>query len=204
MVISVPIQDCGTKNRLTERGNNKLFFNMLRRFLGVFLGGAVFLTAGLAQERAPSFELVDYTGELQRLEDYRGKIVVLNFWATWCVPCASEMPIFVELQQRYAEQGVAVLAASFDDETTQENIPEFMQKTGMNFPVLMGTTMDHLQLFGMALSLPGTVFVDREGYIVFRIFGEATQSDVEDRVAWLLGQRQGEQPAAELDHLPDL
>ncbi len=191
-------------SRLTEQSNNQLFFNMLRQFLGVFLGSMVFLTAGLAQERAPSFELVDYTGQLQRLEEYRGKIVVLNFWATWCVPCASEMPIFVELQKRYAEQGVAVLAASFDDETTKENIPEFMQKTGMNFPVLMGTTMDHLQLFEMALSLPGTVFVDREGHVVFRIFGEAKRSDVVDRVAWLLGQWQGEQPAAKLDNLPDL
>jgi len=204
MVLSVPTLECGMESRSTMRGDQQSLANMLRQLLGAFLSGTIFLTAGLAQERAPSFELVDYTGQLQRLEDYRGKIVVLNFWATWCVPCASEMPIFVELQKRYAEQGVVVLAASFDDETTQENIPEFMQKTGMNFPVLMGTTMDHLQLFGMALSLPGTVFVDREGHIAFRIFGEATQSDIVDRVAWLLGQRRGEQPAAELDHLPDL
>lgn len=173
-------------------------------FTFAFLLVVLFLTEALAQEPAPAFELTDHTGRSQRLEDYRGRIVVLNFWATWCVPCATEMPIFVDVARSYGERGVAVLAASFDDEETEANIPEFMRKTGMNFPVLMGTTLDHLVLFGMAQSLPGTVFVDREGRIVFRIFGEAKRQDVVDRVEWLLGSRRGNQPAAELDNLPDL
>jgi len=166
--------------------------------------GMLFLAGGLAQEPAPAFELRDLSGQLQRLEDYRGKIVVLNFWATWCVPCTNEMPIFVDVQKRYGAQGVVVLAASFDDEKTKANIPEFMRRTGMNFPVLMGTTMDHLQLFGMALSLPGTVFVDREGNIFSRILGEAKKGDVQDRVEWLLGRRRGKQPVALLDNIPNL
>ena len=170
----------------------------------VALGGMVSPPASLAQEPAPALELTDHTGQLRRLEDYRGKIVVLNFWATWCVPCAAEMPIFVDVQKRYGARGVVVLAASFDDEQTKGNIPEFMRKTGMNFPVLLDATMDHLQLFGMALSLPGTVFVDREGRVFSRILGEAKQRDVVDRVEWLLGRRRGKQPAAELDNLPDL
>ena len=120
------------------------------------------------------------------------------------MPCATEMPIFVDVARSYGARGVAVLAASFDDEETEANIPEFMRKTGMNFPVLMGTTLDHLVLFGMAQSLPGTVFVDREGRIVFRILGEAKRQDVVDRVEWLLGRRRANQPAAELDNLPDL
>ena len=166
--------------------------------------GMLFLTEGMAQERAPTFELTDLSGRLQRLEDYRGKIVVLNFWATWCVPCTSEMPIFVEVAKDYGAQGVVVLAASFDDEKTTANIAEFMRKTGMNFPVLLDTTMDHLQLFGMALSLPGTVFVDREGNIFSRILGEAKRRDVRERVEWLLGRHSGKQPEALLDNIPNL
>ena len=162
------------------------------------------MAEGLSQDQAPPFELTDHAGQLQRLEDYRGKVVVLNFWATWCVPCTTEMPIFVDIQKRYGGQGVVVLAASFDDEETKGNIPEFARKTGMNFPVLMGTTLDHLELFGLALSLPGTVFVDREGRIFSRILGEATKGDVVDRVEWLLGRRQGEEPAALLDNIPEL
>lgn len=168
------------------------------------LWGMAFLTDGKAQERAPTFELTDLSGRLQRLEDYRGKVVVLNFWATWCVPCTTEMPIFVEVAKDYGPQGVVVLAASFDDEKTKANIPEFMRKTGMNFPVLLDTTMDHLQLFGMALSLPGTVFVDREGHIFSRILGEAKRRDVRDRVEWLLGRRRGKEPGALLDNIPNL
>ena len=170
----------------------------------VAFGGMVFPPARLAQEPAPALELTDHTGQLRRLEDYRGKIVVLNFWATWCVPCAAEMPIFVDVHKRYGARGVVVLAASFDDEQTKGNIAEFMRKTGMSFPVLLDATMDHLQLFGMALSLPGTVFVDREGRIFSRILGEAQKRDVVDRVEWLLGRRRGKEPAALLDNLPNL
>ena len=166
--------------------------------------GTVFLTGGLAQEAAPALEMTDHAGRVQRLDDYRGKVVILNFWATWCVPCATEMPIFVDVQKRYGKRGVVVLAASFDDEATKGNIPEFMRKTGMNFPVLMGATLDHLELFGMALSLPGTVFVDREGRIFSRILGEAKKGDVRERVEWLLGRRRGKEPEALLDNIPNL
>lgn len=168
----------------------------------VVLFGLVFLEAGSAQDAAPALELPDHTGQLQRLEDYRGKIVVLNFWATWCVPCAHEMPILVDVAKLYGARGVVVLAASLDTEETKANIPEFMRKRKMNFPVLVGTSPDHMQQFGIGEAIPATVFVNREGQIVSRVLGEAKKRDIVDRVEWLLGLRRSKEPAALLDNFP--
>lgn len=147
-----------------------------------------------AQQARPVLELPDHNGAIQRLEDHRGKVVVLNFWATWCGPCAREMPIFVEAQQRYGPRGVVVLAASLDDPATQSNIPAFLEKYRMNFPVLLGATADHLHQFEMGDGLPGTVFLDTEGRIFARIFGEAKKKDIFERIEWLLGDRKGKNP----------
>ena len=167
-----------------------------------FLFGLVFLRAGFAQDAEPALELPDHTGQLQKLADYRGKVVVLNFWATWCGPCAHEMSIFVETERRYGARGVVVLAASLDAEETKGNIPAFMKKHKMGFPVLVGATADHLQQFGMGESLPGTVFLDTEGRIVARILGEAKKRDVFARVDWLLGDRRGKEPKPLVSNLP--
>jgi peroxiredoxin len=155
----------------------------------IFLFGIVFLAGGSAQNAEPALELPDHTGQLQRLADYRGKVVVLNFWATWCGPCAAEMSIFVETHRRYSARGVVVLAASLDAEETKAKIPAFIEKHKMEFPVLVGATTDHLQQFGMGEGLPGTVFLDPEGRIFARILGSAKKRDVFARVDWLLGDR---------------
>ena len=173
------------------------FFTLLAAFW-------VFSANGLAQEAAPALEITDHTGKVQRLEDYRGKIVVLNFWATWCGPCAAEMPIFVDMHKRYGNRGVQILAASLDDDETKANIPAFMRKYKMAFPILMGATVDHLERFGLSQALPATVFIDREGNVFSRILGEAKKRDVQDRVEWLLGRRKGKQPEALLDNVPNL
>jgi len=168
----------------------------------IFLFGLVFLGAGFAQNAAPALELQDSTGKLQRLEDYRGKVVVLNFWATWCGPCAEEMSRFVETHRRYADRDVVVLAASLDAEQTKKNIPKFIQKHKMEFPVLMDATVDHLKQFELGELLPSTVFVDPEGRVFARILGEAKKSDIFARVDWLLGDRQKKEPKPLLGKLP--
>ena len=166
------------------------------------LAGAVCSQPSRAQEAAPALELPDHTGQVRRLEDYRGHIVVLNFWATWCGPCAFEMPIFVDAQKRFGSNGVVVLAASLDEEETKANIPKFMQKYKMNFPVLVGTTADHLKLFGMGEALPGTVFINRQGQIVARILGEARKGQIFERVEWFLGLGGRKPPPSLLDNVP--
>lgn len=151
----------------------------------------VFLQTGRAQVPPPDLELPDNAGQVRKLADYRGHIVVLNFWATWCGPCAAEMPRFVETQSLYGGRGVVVLAASLDAEETKANIPSFVTKYKMNFPVLVGATVDHLQRFEMGDGLPGTVFLDTEGRVFARIFGEAKKKVIFARVEWLLGDRKG-------------
>ena len=166
------------------------------------LAGMALLQSAWAQDTAPALELPDQSGQLQKLENYRGKVVVLNFWATWCGPCAAEMSIFVETERRYGARGVVVVAASLDAEETKGQIPAFIQKHKMGFPVLVGATADHLQQFGMGEGLPGTVFLDSEGRIFARILGEAKKRDVFERVEWLLGLHQGKEPAPVVDHIP--
>jgi len=151
-------------------------------------------TAGFAQVAEPALELADHTGQARKLDDYRGHVVVLNFWATWCGPCAAEMPRFVETQSLYGSRGVTVLAVSLDAAETQVNIPAFVTKYKMNFPVLVGATVDHLHLFEMGDGLPGTVFLDPEGHVFARIHGEAKKKDIFARVDWLLGDRKGKNP----------
>lgn len=152
---------------------------------------------------SPELELPDHTGQLRNLRDYRGKIVVLNFWATWCGPCVEEMPVFVEVQRRWGAGGVVVLAASLDTAETKSNIPKFMQKYKMGFPVLVGTSGEHLQQFGLGEAVPATVFLDPEGRIVARILGQAKKREVLERVEWLLGDRRGKEPKPLVNHLPN-
>ena len=166
----------------------------LRRFPLLFLAGLVFLGAAFADDMAPALELKDNTGQSQKLENYRGKIVVLNFWATWCGPCATEMSRFVETYHRYSDRGVVILAASLDPQETKKNIPKFIQVHKMEFPVLMDATVDNLKEFGMGEGVPGTVFIDPEGKIFARILGEAKKKDIFARVDWLLGDRNGKEP----------
>lgn len=170
-------------------------------FLAAWAGAVCWQSAG-AQEAAPALELPDHTGQARRLEDYRGHIVVLNFWATWCGPCAFEMPIFVDAQKRFGSNGVVVLAVSLDEEETKANIPKFMQKYKMNFPVLVGATADHMKLFGMGEALPGTVFLNRQGQIVARILGEGKKGQVFDRIEWFLGLGGRKPPPSLLDNVP--
>ena len=154
----------------------------------------VFPQTSRAQVPLPDLELPDNAGQVRKLDDYRGHVVVLNFWATWCGPCAAEMPRFVETQSLYGSRGVTVLAVSLDAAETQANIPAFVTKYKMNFPVLVGATVDHLHLFEMGDGLPGTVFLDPEGRVFARIHGEAKKKDIFARVDWLLGARKGKNP----------
>src|SRR6266550_7088411 len=88
---------------------------------------ALLAPAVFAQDLHPALALRDITGAEHSLEEYRGKIVVLNFWATWCLPCKYEMPLLVNLQNRYPDR-IVVVGASLDDKETQKRIPKFVAK----------------------------------------------------------------------------
>jgi thiol-disulfide isomerase/thioredoxin len=141
-----------------------------------------------AQQAAPSLKLHDLQGAQHSLEDYRGKPVLLNFWATWCVPCAAEMPLLNEMQEQYQGK-IVFIAASIDDEDMKPQVEAFIKKhQGEALSVMMGATLDTLDDFGVNQGMPGTVFIDGEGKIVDRITGALKRPDLEQRLRKLAGQ----------------
>lgn len=150
-----------------------------------------------APEEAPELALNDLSGARQNLASYRDKnIVVLNFWATWCVPCRAEMPMLVELQKKYAARGVQVIGASADDSDKQKEVEKFARKMKLNFPVWTGATTDDMRRFKLGTGLPATAIIDRNGQLVGRIMGVLEKADLENCIEWLLGDRSTPAPAA--------
>lgn len=143
--------------------------------------------------QAPALALNDLSGQEQTLASYKGKIVVLNFWATWCIPCRKEMPAFVNLQNEYAAWGVQVVAASADTAETQGQVVKFVREKKLSFPVWMGATTDHMLAFGLGAELPGTVIIDRDGTIVARYKGIIKEADLKKEIDALLEKQQAAQ-----------
>jgi peroxiredoxin len=134
---------------------------------------------------APDFELASLDGKRLRLSDYRGKAVLLNFWATWCAPCKIEMPWFVDLQKQYAAQGLQVIGVAMDD-SGEEAIAKFAREMGVNYPVLIGKEAVG-DAYGGVEFLPTTFIIDRQGRVVERVFGLVGRSEFEDNVKKALG-----------------
>lgn len=142
------------------------------------------------RKTAPEFTLKDASGKPVRLADYRGKVLILDFWATWCEPCAMEIPWFMDLERREKDHGLAVLGVSMDDEGW-DAVKPFAAKIGLNYPVVLGNDETAL-LYGGVDALPTTFLIDREGRIAAVHVGLADRRDIEDGVERLL---QTSQPA---------
>lgn len=120
----------------------------------------------------PGFQLADIDGRQRDITEWKGKVVVLNFWATWCPPCRRELPTFKALQTEYGPQGVQFVGISLDRD---ELVRDYARIEGLNYPQLVGPSkaLELGQLLGNKMgALPFTVVVDREGRIAERIFGE--------------------------------
>jgi thiol-disulfide isomerase/thioredoxin len=136
--------------------------------------------ADVRGQAAPDFELTSLDGKKVKLSDYRGKAVLLDFWATWCVPCKIEMPWFEELQKQYGPQGLQVLGVAMDD-TGQEAVAKFAKDVGASYTIVMGKEAV-AEAYGGLQFLPTTVFVGRDGKIVERVFGLVSHSEIEDNI----------------------
>ena len=143
----------------------------------------------------------DAAGQKVRLRDLRGKPVVLNFWATWCVPCNAEMPMLVDMEKQYAARGVVFIGASLDDAKTKTRIPVFLSEHGVGFPVWYGATADDLDQLKLGEAVPATAFLDAEGRIVARILGQARPEEVKERLDWLTGGQSTPAPPPLVKHL---
>ena len=129
---------------------------------------------------APNFELTTLDGQRIKLSDYRGKAVLLNFWATWCSPCKVEMPWFVELQKKYGSDGLVILGVAMDDSDTPK-IAQFASEMGVNYPVLLGTDKVSEE-YGNVEFLPTSFYINRDGKIVGKGTGLLGRSEIEDNV----------------------
>jgi len=118
---------------------------------------------------APDFSLRNLKGNYQSLDSFSGQVVVLNFWATWCVPCRVEMPSFEKLYRRYRSEGVTVLAVTLD-KNSEQNIKSFVEEYELSFPVLLDEEGKVERLYP-SMTIPFTYVIDRDGRIVARVDG---------------------------------
>jgi thiol-disulfide isomerase/thioredoxin len=112
---------------------------------------------------APDFELKDLDGNMVRLSDYKGKVVIIDFWATWCGPCRRGIPEFIELQEEYGEDQLVILGVSVDQGDLSV-VPAFAKNYGINYPVLYAN-MDIQRKYGPIRSIPTAFIVDPEGKV---------------------------------------
>ena len=140
-------------------------------------------------------------GEQESLQHYRGRVVVLNFWATWCGPCREEMPLFVRLRAEYESRGVEFIGASRDVPEDLEKVRDFVAAHGIEFPIWVNTTEEQQATFRLATALPATAILDTEGQLQFRIIGQVDNDALTARLDWLLSGQTTGAPADLL--LPD-
>ena len=165
---------------------------MLNKMVGtrwiwlMLLGAALVVTAcGSKTEPAPSIILPTLEGQLINLSDLQGKVVMLNFWATWCPPCRSEIPDFVELQSELGEKGLTIVGVSLDTDTP-DAVKDFIQKNAINYQVLYAGEQaeEVVDKMGGIRGIPTTFLINRQGEIVKKVTGvlpkQAWQTAVSD------------------------
>jgi thiol-disulfide isomerase/thioredoxin len=142
--------------------------------------------AANAIRREIELVLKDLSGTEQRLSSLRGRIVVLNFWATYCIPCRKEMPDLTAIQNEYAALGVQVIGASADEEESRAEVLKFVKETRINFPIWIGANASDMVRFGLGGALPGTVIIGKDGKIARVISGVINPSDVKKQLDLML------------------
>jgi peroxiredoxin len=146
-------------------------------------GGAPSSRGAHVGDRAPEFTLPALDGSDVSLSDYKGSVVVINLWATWCPPCRAEIPVLEAAYRAHKAEGLVVLGISVGE--SKEVVQSFVAEMGMTYPVLLdprSTMLDRLR----ALGLPVSVFVDRDGVVRARHSGELSESKLEEYLDSLL------------------
>ena len=140
---------------------------------------------GIRGKPVPNFELPNLGGAKVRPSDFKDKVLLVNFWATWCSPCVAEIPWFVEFQKKYGPQGLQVIGISLDEPGAKDVAP-FASKHNMTYPVLLGDENTPGQ-FGGLLGLPTTFLVDRDGKFYSMYRGLVNRDKLEGELTTLLG-----------------
>ena len=159
-------------------------FRLLTLFICALAFGDVWAAAPAPlNERAPALVLRDVEGRMHDLSDYRGKVVLINFWAAWCTPCAEEIPQFIALQKKYHDQGLQVIGVSVEDDAGE--LRDFYRKYQMNYPVVP-SDLKIADGFGGVLGLPTTFLIGKDNLIHAKHNGATDFSALEQEVVALL------------------
>jgi peroxiredoxin len=137
------------------------------------------------RKMAPDFTLADHTGKRLQLSGLKGKVVLLNFWATWCGPCKVEIPWFIEFQQTYKDRDFVVLGVAMDDDGWT-SVKPYMDDKKINYRIVVGNE-DVAKLYGGVEAMPYTVMIDKSGRIAFKHTGLDSKSNYKKEIEQLLG-----------------
>jgi len=144
-------------------------------------GDKTYAQEGNNYPQAPEFTLEDLDGNEIALSDYSGKVVFLNFWATWCGPCRHEIPDFIEAYKEYKDEGMEIIGVSLDT-ISPESVLAFAKKYKINYPVAMGTE-EIVKDYGPIPAIPVTVIIDKNGNLRHRKVGPLDKKSLE---SWFL------------------
>ncbi len=139
-----------------------------------------------AQPYRPDFSLPNLNGKLQSINNWDGKVIMVNFWASWCPPCRREIPSFIRLYKHYKKKGFVIVGVALDN---SRNVREFLNPLGINYPVLLGgkTGVEISNTYGNQLdALPFTVIINRKGHIIYANPGELSYQQAETLITPLL------------------
>lgn len=143
--------------------------------------------------KAPDWELQDVDGKIVKSSDFKGKVVILDFWATWCPPCRAEIPSFINLQKKYEKQGLVIIGISSDEESSV--VKRFMAANKINYPVVMADSKVS-EAFGGVEAIPTTFVINPQGQIVSKHVGLTPESTFEKEIKPLLKSASQANPQA--------
>jgi thiol-disulfide isomerase/thioredoxin len=139
-------------------------------------------------EKAPTLALKDLSGKIVRLEDFKGKVVLLNFWATWCAPCRAEIPELVKWQTEYQNQGLQIIGITYPP-TNRTETRNFVRQNKINYPILLGSKKTK-ELFDSTETMPYSVVIDKNGNVTARIEGIIYADEFDEKIKPLLEAKQ--------------
>jgi thiol-disulfide isomerase/thioredoxin len=149
-------------------------------------------------ERTPAPKLVfsDIPGARRQFSQLKGKVIVVNFWATWCAPCKAEMPEFVKAYGDYRNRGVAFVGAANEPRSAKAKVREFIQGMEITFPIWLEASEDHMKALGVGPGIPATVIVDAQGRVAAKIGGVTDAAQLRELLERILSEQATSEPTS--------
>jgi peroxiredoxin len=162
---------------------------MLKKLIVSFLFSLSLMSISHAGDAAPDFKLRDMSGKEVSLSDYRGKVVLMNFWATWCQPCLVELPHLQEIYKELEKDGLVVLGISVDAPRDVSKVKPIVKTRGLEFPILLDKSSSVLSLYNPSQALPYNVLIDREGKVIWtkEAYAPGEEEVIKEKIVSALG-----------------